>query len=48
MNEIEMLNNAGTHTNTEAGVVSIRSTDALITENGNSLFCCGYRSILSS
>ncbi|MCP9265924.1 S39A6 [Dirofilaria immitis] len=34
MNEIEMLNNAGTHLNMEAGVVSIRSTDALITENG--------------
>ncbi|VDM12785.1 unnamed protein product [Wuchereria bancrofti] len=35
MNEIELLNNVGTHISTEAGVVSIRSTDALINENGN-------------
>ncbi|VBB29108.1 unnamed protein product [Acanthocheilonema viteae] len=35
MNEIEMLNSAGNHIHTEAGVVSIHSTDALITENGN-------------
>lgn len=33
MNEIEM-NNAGTHMNAEVGVPSIRSTDALIIENG--------------
>ncbi|OZC11097.1 hypothetical protein X798_01923 [Onchocerca flexuosa] len=35
MNEVEMLSNAGTHRNTEAGVVSVRSTDALITESAN-------------
>ncbi|KAK6110617.1 ZIP Zinc transporter family protein [Brugia pahangi] len=35
MNEIELLNNVGTHISTEAGVVSIRSTDALINENDN-------------
>uniref|UniRef100_A0A915PQ15 Uncharacterized protein n=1 Tax=Setaria digitata TaxID=48799 RepID=A0A915PQ15_9BILA len=35
MNEIEMISSAGTHINAEAGVVSIRSTDALITENGS-------------
>ncbi|CAG9538982.1 unnamed protein product [Cercopithifilaria johnstoni] len=39
MNEIEMMNNAGTHKNMEAGVVSIRSTDALITENGICIRC---------
>ncbi|VDO09274.1 unnamed protein product, partial [Brugia timori] len=35
MNEIELLNNVGTHISMEAGVVSIRSTDALINENDN-------------
>ncbi|VDP14402.1 unnamed protein product [Onchocerca flexuosa] len=35
MNEVEMLSSAGTHRNTEAGVVSVRSTDALITESAN-------------